>query len=183
MRSSTDNQPTLFLGIDNGPSGSVGVQEYNVRGMRYGMDFFETPTYMLQDYTKAKKRISQLDMRFMRKYLRKYKEGWNIHIAMERPLVNPQRFNASAVGLRVHQQWLDLFLFLRFPAPVSLDSKEWQKPFLPVGTSGDELKRSSKEIGMKLFPKHAEAIRKHKDADGMFISEWMRRSIMGGMKK
>lgn len=180
MRSSTatDTKKTVFIGIDNGPSGSIGIQIYNSKGMRQEVQFFETPTYMMQDYTKAKQRISQLDLLALRKQWKIFKE-YNVYIAMERPLVNPGRFTATKVGLRVHQQFLDLCKILRFPEPVSLDSKQWQKKFLPKGTTGEELKKRSKEIGMKIWPMCADAMRKHKDADGMFISEWIRKEIMG----
>ena len=174
---SSKGKRIVFLGIDNGPSGSVGIQSFNRLGLPCGQAFFKTPTYMMQDYTKAKKRISQLDILLLRKRFRIWKKrGYTVYAAMERPLVNPGRFNASAVGLRVHQSWLDLFTNYGFPHPRSLDSKEWQKLLLPKGTTGDELKKRSKEVANKLFPCTREV--RHPDCDGMLISEWLRRQVM-----
>lgn len=167
---------TVFIGIDNGPSGSIGIQVYNHKGFGIGSLFMKTPTYMRQDYTKKKKRISQLDLKALKKIFRAIKND-NVYSAMERPLVNPGRWNASIVGVRVHQQWLDLFDFFHLPEPISLDSREWQKTMLPKGTTGEELKVRSKEIGLRLFPKACSSV-KNKDYDGMFICEWIRRKQM-----
>jgi hypothetical protein len=164
---------TVFIGIDNGPSGSIGIQVYNVKGMKVEEVFMKTPTYMRQDYTKKKKRLSQIDFKVLRPLLKQYRHD-NVHAVMERPLVNPGRWVASCVGLRVHQQWLDLFDFYHLPEPASIDSKEWQKVLLPKGTTGEELKTRSKEIGHRLFPKACRDV-KHGDCDGMLICEFLRR--------
>lgn len=171
-----DHPRTIFIGIDNGPSGSVGFLVYNHRGLRVAELFMRTPTYMMQDYTKAKKRISQLDYDIMRKIFRRIKND-NVISAMERPLVNPGRFVATAVGLRVHQQWLDLFNFFHLPMPSSLDSREWQKVLLPKGTEGEELKRRSREIADRLYPNACKHVA-GSDCDGMLICEWLRRQNM-----
>jgi len=169
---------TVFIGIDNGPSGSIGILEYNERGMRTNVYFCETPTYMVQDYTKAKKRISQLDIRKVRTLFKKYRDGWKVHIAMERPLVNPTRFTATVVGCRVHQSYLDILTWLKLPYPVFTDSKAWQKMFLPKGTVGTDLKVRSKEFGIRAYPEFTDVFRKHKDADGIFIAEWLKKQVM-----
>lgn len=187
MRSSTTKEDPIeigavFIGIDNGPSGSIGIQEYSSQGMRTKVLFLKTPTYMMQDYQKKAKRISQLDLPVVRKLLRKYKEGWDVHIAMERPLVNSMFFNSSIVAVRVHQSWLDVLKNFGFPAPQSLDSREWQKPFLPKGTKGKALKKASRELANKKFPKACPQV-KHPDCDGMLICEWVRMQVMGGMPK
>jgi len=173
----SQDPPTVFIGIDNGPSGSIGIIEYSSRGLRKSVLFMKTPTYMMQDYTKAKKRISQLDVRVLYKLLKKYK-GWNVNIAMERPLVNPMRFVATIVGVRIHQQYIDLCNRLRFPIPISLDSKEWQKKLLPTGTTGEELKKRSREIGNRMFGTRVSSV-KHPDCDGILIAEYCRRQAMG----
>lgn len=170
--------PTVFIGIDNGSSGSIGVIEFGNGVTCTKTIFMKPPIFMKQDYTKKRKRISQIDVRALRNLFKEYR-GWAVRIAMERPLVNPGRWVATATGLRVHQQYLDVIYFLGFPDPVSLDSKEWQKVLLPKGTKGEELKARSKEIGNRLFPSTKDV--RHPDCDGMLIAEWLKRQhVLGG---
>lgn len=171
---------SVFIGIDNGSTGSIGIQEYTSKGVRQRVRFFLTPTYMMQDYQKRAKRISQLDMPTLRKVLRRYREdGWEVHIAMERPFTG-QFQSATVCAARIHQQYIDMFYFMRLPTPQIIDSKQWQGKFLPKGTRKEQLKTLSMELAMKRWPKYADVMQKHKDADGMWICEWMRKEIMGG---
>lgn len=171
--SSTGKARTVFIGIDNGPSGSIGIQVFNQGGMKISEVFMKTPTFMRQDYTKKKKRLSQLKFEVLRPLLKQYRHD-NVYAVMERPLVNPGRWSATCTGLRVHQQWLDLFDFYHLPEPVSVDSKDWQKLLLPKGTTGDELKTRSREVGNRLFPNACGKV-KHADCDGMLLCEFLKR--------
>ena len=57
-----------------------------------------------------------------------------------------------------------------------IDSREWQRVFLPEGIKGAaELKKASLDCGLRLFPKCADMIQKQKDADALFIAEYARR--------
>lgn len=50
-----------------------------------------------------------------------------------------------------------------------VDSKEWQSIMLPKGIIGrDELKKSSFEVGKKLFP----TTKFKKDADSLLMAQW-----------
>ena len=53
--------------------------------------------------------------------------------------------------------------------------KIWQKKLLPQGCKGEDLKRASEDIGLRLFPSLRPVIKKHKDADALLIAEWARR--------
>jgi hypothetical protein len=54
-----------------------------------------------------------------------------------------------------------------------IDSKEWQKVMLPSGLKGsDLLKKASLDVGKRLFP----TLNIKKDADGLLIAEYMRRT-------
>ena len=56
-----------------------------------------------------------------------------------------------------------------------VDSKEWQGLMLPKGTKGsDDLKLASLSIGSRLFPQFSDQFKK--DADGILIAEWAKRS-------
>jgi len=181
MQPSTDNMGMVFIGIDNGSSGSIGEQVYNKRGMRVAVHFYETPVDYVQDYTKKKQTVSQLRLRKLKGRWRRYmKQGYLLVIAMERPMTG-KFFKAILSGARIHQQYLDLCQLCGFPEPRIIDSKEWQQKYLTRGVKGStELKKASKTMGIKLWPQFADDIRKHKDADGLFISEWVRHSVMMG---
>lgn len=173
----TINNPQLFIGIDNGVSGSIGgiyrgITDFTNR-------FVKTPVIMQQDYTKKKKRINRIDTLALDRIL----DEWmgmiaigSIFVMMERPMINPQRFNASCSALRALEATLIVLEDLGLPI-VYVDSREWQKPLLPKGVSGPDLKKASREIATRLFPGFREQFEKHKDADGMLIAEHCRRKF------
>ena len=88
----------------------------------------------------------------------------------------PVRFKATTSALRCLEATLicvDLFILSKD----FCDSKQWQKMLLPSGIKGStELKKASMDIGCRLFPQHSDLIKKQKDADGLLIAEWARRS-------
>lgn len=158
----------VYIGIDNGTSGSIGILEEGELPF-----FFQTPTVFVQDYTKAKKNVSRLDAPTLRGLLLNYKrEGCRVFCLIERPMVNPQRFTASCTALRCHEATLCVIETLGF-AYEFVDSKEWQKALLPQGTTGDDLKKMSLQVGNRLFPEwKGEG---HPDRDGLLIAEHARR--------
>lgn len=158
----------ISIGIDNGVSGSIAIIDEN------GSSFYETPTFSQQNYTKKKANITRIDSGALRALLLPYKDT-NCFVLLERPMVNPQRFQATTSALRALEATLITIEQLGL-AHSYLDSKEWQKQLLPQGTKGpEELKKASLDIGCRLFPQHSELITKHKDADGLLIAEYCRR--------
>jgi hypothetical protein len=91
---------------------------------------------------------------------------------IERPMVNPTRFQATASALRALEATLIILEELKIPY-IYVDSKEWQKDLLPKELKGEELKEASLNIGKRLFPKID--FTGFKDADGLLIAEWGRR--------
>ena len=85
-----------YIGIDNGVSGTIAVLSPS------GNHFGKIPTKKEQDYTKAKKIITRLDYGQFKAILEPYK-GEEVIVVMERPMVNPTRFLASASALRCHE--------------------------------------------------------------------------------
>ena len=158
-----------IIGIDNGVTGTIGVINGN-----HGDDFIQTPIIKQQDYTKKKKIVSRIDVEKMSAYL-------SIHVPrpdrvmciIERPMVNPGRFNATMSAIRALESMLTILEFLEYPY-VFIDSKEWQKALLPSGFKGSDLKIASKDIGIRMFPRFKELILKHGDADGILIAEYGR---------
>ena len=91
-------------------------------------------------------------------------------ILLERPLVNPNRFAATASALRCHEAELTVIEMLGIPLQF-IDSKEWQKALLPKGC--DNTKKASLDIGNRLFPQFREF--KHPERDALLIAEYAKR--------
>ena len=162
-----------FVGIDNGVSGSIGY--VNADGSHY--EFWATPVKKEQDYTKKKKEISRIDGAGLRDILVQV-QAWSssLKVVLERPMVNPQRFAATASALRAHEATLIILESLKIPFEY-VDSKQWQKEMLPAGIVGaPKQKKASLEIGRRLFPTFGAQYTKQKDADGILMAEWARRS-------
>ena len=159
----------VFCGIDNGVSGTIGII------INEGVSFFKTPTKSEQNYTKKKGNITRIDVKNLKsvlnKFLEKYKPEEFI-VAIERPMVNPTRFQATTSALRALEATLNCIEELELPY-IYLDSKEWQKELLPKGVTGTDLKKASLDIGARLFPQFKDF--KHEDRDGLLMAEFLRR--------
>lgn len=156
----------IFIGIDNGVSGSIGIIPWS------GVNpiFHITPTISCLNYTKEKKNVTRIDHNKLYKILSRYQHA---HVVMERPMVNPGRFQATASALRALEATLITLELLQIPFQY-IDSKEWQKVMLPKGIKGsDELKKASLDVGKRLFPQFADKFKG--DADGILIAEWARK--------
>ncbi len=160
---------TLF--IDNGTTGSVGA----VKSDGSPICFWEVPTVKLQDYTKAKKNVTRIDVRELYNRLDKLRNeassfGENLSVFLERPMINPTRFTATISAVRALEATITVLEALNIGYQF-VDSKEWQKGLLPSsrkkGTDSKTLKQESHDIGIRMFPEFEELIHKHKDADGI----------------
>ena len=165
----------LYIGIDNGTSGTIGIlgEHNNV--------FIETPIIKEQSYTKKKEIISRVDINRLYEILAEAmnNEGCqssDCMVVMERPLINPGMFKTSMNASRTLEAELCVVEMLSMPH-VYIDSKQWQREILPQGIKGSpELKKTSRDIGKRLFPVHEFLIDKHKDADGILIAYWARKN-------
>jgi len=88
---------------------------------------------------------------------------------LERPMVNPGRFKATASALRALEATLIVLERLNIPFQY-IDSKEWQRHLLPKGIEKDELKKAALDVARRLFPSV-----QTKDADSLLIAEYARR--------
>jgi len=158
-----------FIGIDNGVSGTIAIIKPS------GDIFFsKTPVKKELSYTKAKQYISRIDVPSLRSLLSEQLDNssrQNIIAVIERPMVNPGRFKATASALRSLEATLIVLEELGIPYSY-IDSKGWQKILLPSGLKGEELKSASLDIGKRLFPS---INLKHPDYDGLLIAEYARR--------
>lgn len=169
----------IYVGIDNGVSGSIGIVADGVEGATCYL--LPTPIRSELSYTKSKRNITRIDWRKFRDLLHSILRGKHpdypsvTRVFLERPMVNPGRFQATASALRSLEATLIVLEALHLSIQY-LDSREWQKVMLPSGLKGPpELKRGSMDVGCRMFPNLSGAIRKHGDADGLLMAEWARR--------
>ena len=164
----------IYIGIDNGVTGTIGwVGENLCPGIK------ETPVKEEQSYTKAKKKINRVDYPQLFDLLKDIQgdaEISEVLVVIERPMINPMRFQASVSAARSLESTLIAVEQLGFPR-IYVDSRQWQKKLLPQGCKGKELKKASMDIGCRLYPGGSteQIIRKHKDADALLIAEWASR--------
>lgn len=160
----------FYIGIDNGVTGTIGVVERD-DGFIY---FSKTPVKKQQDYTKAKKGITRVNVEVLFDTLKTFVDsGEPCFALLERPMTDPKKLTAMISALRALEATLTVLETLKIPYSF-IDSKEWQGALLPKGTKGhDALKAASKSIGDRLFPSIIEF--KHPDRDGILIAEYARR--------
>lgn len=160
----------IYIGIDNGTTGTIGVTGDNICPQ-----ILHTPVKKEQDYTKAKKNVSRLDVNAFIEILSKYNHN-DIVVVCERPMINPTRWTASMTAIRCWEAQLVCLEVLGISHQF-IDSKEWQREMLPKGIKGaPELKKASKDIAHRIFPQLADF--KHSDFDGLLIAEYARRKSL-----
>lgn len=171
----------IYIGIDNGTTGSIGII-----GLSTGPMYIFPPTKIEQDYTKKAQNITRMDYpKLVQMFMgiltplmensTRSGEPLEILALIERPFVNPMMFRTSICAVRAYEATVIMLESLGIPWE-AIDSKSWQKPLLPEGLKGaPQLKKASKDAGIRLFPMLSLPINKHKDADGLLIAEWGRR--------
>jgi hypothetical protein len=157
----------ITIGVDNGVSGSVAV----VTPSGECVQFFPMPVFLSQDYTKTKKNLNRIATNLLNDEIKEYAEHNEVTVLLERPMVNPMRFQATSSALRALEATLIVVEALQYRI-IFIDSRQWQKELLPSGCKGEELKRASRDIGKRLFPKWSSVINKVGDADGLLIARW-----------
>lgn len=165
----------IYIGIDNGVSGSIGILSDSRAAV-----MIKVPTFSEQSYTKGKQNITRIDHPKLYRYIKRLwrlDDGEGMFMMMERPMVNPGRFKATMSALRALESCLIIRDKLKIPLRYC-DSKEWQKLFLPYGCEGAELKSASRDIGKRMYPNCEQIIMKHGDADGLLIATYCKK-VMG----
>jgi len=165
-----------IIGIDNGVTGSLACYFDTPSLEGIYVRFYPIPTKKEQSYTKKKQTVTRVDFTGLWTILNSWSQIVKMpRVYIERPYVNPTGFKATTSAIRALEATLIVLEECRLPYEY-IDSRQWQKVMLPAGLKGTaELKKASMDIGCRLFPEHAEAIRKHKDADSLLIAEWARR--------
>ncbi len=163
----------IYCGIDNGVTGSIGIVN------NFTSLFLKTPTKTVTNYQKTAKKTQRIDYPELKNlFLNGPFEKDCMKVFIERPMVNPGRFLSTASALRALEATLICLEELEISHQF-IDSKQWQKDMLPSGIKGAaELKKASKDIGIRLFPQFKVLIEKQGDSDGILIAEWARRSSL-----
>ena len=154
-----------YIGLDNGVSGSIGIiTDKEIK-------LFKTPIKNELNYTKTKRNINRIDVPNLILLLQPCASP-QAKLWIERPMVNPQRFQATMSAIRALEATLIALEILQMPYEY-IDSKEWQKNLLPEGLKGEALKPASLNIGKRLFP--SVDFKGFTDADSLLIAEYQRR--------
>jgi len=158
----------IYIGIDNGVSGSISVIDPNGN-----IHYFKTPVIRSLNYTKTKAWLNRINVSVLKIILEPFTNDLSqpCICLLERPMLNPGRFKASISALRALEATLIVLEQLKIPYEY-IDSKEWQKRLLPNGLEKEELKIASTEVAKRLFP--SIEIKKDGDADSLLIAEYAR---------
>ena len=170
---------TCYCGCDNGVTGSIGFIVDDPETGYYHTDFILTPVISELSYQKTKvKHMTRIDFQRLYSIIKSYKDDCDrVIVAIERPMINSTRFDASLSARASLEAMLIIFDLLNISFTY-VDSKSWQKQFLPANLKGSpEQKLASKDVGCRLFPEHRELINKHKDADGLFIALYAKKNL------
>jgi hypothetical protein len=154
------------IGIDNGSTGSIGVVGPG------GVFYYHTPVKVEQDYTIEKKNVTRLDHFEFEKILKKHINKDTV-ILLERPLVNPAKFQTTLYAVRVFEAQLvvlDRLGLKRGDDYKIQDSRSWQKKYLNGVTGSSAKKQASFDIGLSMFPETMATIIKQGDADGLLLA-------------
>ena len=163
----------IYSFLDNGTTGSLGVIYPD---NSYTWD--PTPVRKkCREYTKEEKYCTRIDVVRLKELFtkrlvdKKLELKCDIILGLERPMVNPTRFNATRSALRALEATLIVVEELNIPYLYE-DSKAWQHVMIPGNVKGaDNLKAASLAEGQKLFP----AAKFKKDADSLLAALYLKR--------
>ena len=158
-----------YIGIDNGVTGSIGFVT-TTDGDFSGVQI-KTPIKRVKKYTKKEAHLNRIDVEELIDEFKVISLGFEAIALVERPMVNPTRFNSTSSALRALEATLIALELCSIPYTF-IDSKEWQKALLPNNCKGEILKQCSLEKGMKLYPEAS--FGKMKDADGLLIAHYLK---------
>lgn len=157
-----------FLGIDNGTTSTVGIiKKSDTETSAYS---FKMPTKKTQKQTIKGGTITRIDVKVLFDVLRKHiPKGAIVSCTMERPMVNPGRFNNTVSAVRALEAVTIVLESLKIPFEI-VDSKSWQKKLLPKEAKGEQLKVESLKLGEQLYPNRT--VKGHPDADGLLLAHF-----------
>lgn len=131
------------------------------------VEFRLTPAIQALDYTQEIKYINRIDHVNLKKWFeyqieigKKYlTEELKPLVILERPMVNPQRFNSSKIALRAFESTLIVLELLNLDY-IIIDSKKWQHYFFGKNTSLIDLKYESQKRGIEVIDSYGQLTNK-----------------------
>lgn len=173
----------LVIGMDNGATGTICSWIVNTNQI----DFLLTPAKREINYQKQINYIDRIDHEKIKTWIKNniknaqllYNREIRIIIIIERPMVNPQRFDASLHAVRAFESILVILQQLNIKY-ITIDSKQWQHYFFGKDTSFMDLKFESLKHGINVLKEHnpkdgtqmIQIIRNHGDADALLITKF-----------
>ena len=155
----------FIVSIDNGCTGTVCV--LNITNGT--SSFCKTPVIYCASYTKKIQHIHRINWKELVSILPES----DALVVLERPLVNPRMFTATASALRSLESTL-IAIEYRGLDYIYMDSKEWSQEFLSSALIGKvQMKKGSMMVAVDLFPEHKELIEKHGDGDSLLMARYM----------
>jgi len=168
----------VYVGIDNGVSGSIGIIAPRYEGSCYvdNVIYVKTPVKKEQNYTKKEQTVTRIVGNKLFELFTPYLNQ-EVKVLLERPMVNPRHFYATQSAVRALEATLIVLEKCNFSYEI-VDSTQWQNELLPEYweeklVEGELLKPVSLAIGKKLFPQVD--FTGFKDADGILLAEHCRR--------
>lgn len=164
----------IFVGFDNGTTGTYGV----VDGTGKAISFGETPVKTVRDYTLKIRHITRIDVLAVMRLLHIFEAlGNKLVVVTERPLLNPGLLRGSVSAVRAYEALLVAVELSGHVMARTVDIRNWLTEYIPLSDIRNT-KEDSARIGTELFPQFADAIADHGDADGLLIAEYARREYM-----
>ncbi len=160
---------SVIIGIDNGPTGSIGI-------MRDGqpVHFGPIPTQPYLHYGKKGTISNRLDRDALRSLvfgkIPLITDRSAARVYIERPFTGSSMMIKSMLSsARFFEATIITLEDLGLGYEV-VDSGVWQKPTLGAVSGSDALKLASKLRGIQMYPQFKDAITRQKDADGLLIA-------------
>ena len=156
----------FYIGIDNGVSGGISIIDKNHNLVLCKKMPIERKLY----FTKKKKFFNYIAFNELIDILCQHTRSFAY---IERPMINPKMFNASLSAFVAYDR-VTLALERVGIGFDTIDSKLWQKCFLPPKLKGKELKEASIQVAKRLYP-NAD-IKTDGQADSLLIAEFLKRT-------
>lgn len=165
---------TVYIGIDNGVTGSIGIISSDGDAIQ-----LKTPITASMNYSKTVKRmVNKIDYKRLTSMLSAViKDADIVKCRLERPFINPKFFHQSLSASR-SDEITGLILNQLGIGFDYIDSTKWQRSLFPPHVAGrKELKIASNVIGKQLYP--LANVDNHEDYDGLLIAEYLRKQNNG----
>lgn len=184
----------VIFGLDNGVTGSLACK---FTKFPY-IDYIETPVIECNNYTQEIKKINRIDIITLENWFLKhinfgktlYNDEIKVIVILERPMVNPQRFQQSLIAMRAFEATLIVLEKLNLNY-IIIDSKKWQHHFFGNDTTQIDLKKSSENLSIEILTnlekenlyelpisELKKSVKRHGDADSLLMCKYAEEKLI-----